>query len=189
MKYIIEIENEPFGRNDDPVIPHGMDELYRAKGFKSLVFDKNGLNKLTPYTEPDREIIEDEVWELARRIICPSDCCEDSISAHTKEIFNKEGWEIRGIFNDLSYQEAKSKYETWLKQKDEIHVGDEVIPTDTQYDTMIVTRIWMDDHSRDCLDTLGLDGCICSFLTSNVKKTGRHFPKVAELLKKMRGEE
>ena len=48
----------------------------------------------------DRKTIEDEVWKLARRIICPSDCCKDSISAHTKEIFNKEGWEIRGIFND-----------------------------------------------------------------------------------------
>ena len=52
MKYIIEIEDEPFGRNDDPLIPHGMDELYRAKGFRSLVFDENGLNKLTPYVEP-----------------------------------------------------------------------------------------------------------------------------------------
>lgn len=69
--------------------------------------------KITPYTEPDRTQIEDEVWEFVRRIICPSDCCEDSISAHTQEIFNKEGWEIRGIFNDLSYQEAKEKYEAW----------------------------------------------------------------------------
>lgn len=60
-----------------------------------------------------RQKVEDEVWEFARRIICPSDCCEDSISAHTQEIFNKEGWEIRGIFNDLSYQEAKEKYEAW----------------------------------------------------------------------------
>ena len=57
MKYIIEIEDEPFGRNDDPVIPHGMDELWRAKGFKSLVFDKAGLSKLTPYVEPEDEII------------------------------------------------------------------------------------------------------------------------------------
>ncbi|MBP5281069.1 MAG: hypothetical protein J6Z22_01070, partial [Lachnospiraceae bacterium] len=55
MKYIIEIEDEPFGRNDDPVIPHGMDELYRAKGFNSLVFDKNGLDKLIPI---DKELEE-----------------------------------------------------------------------------------------------------------------------------------
>ena len=48
MKYVIEFEDEPFGRNDDPVIPHGMDELYRAKGFSTLVFDRPGLDKLTP---------------------------------------------------------------------------------------------------------------------------------------------
>lgn len=51
MKYIIEIEDEPFGRNDDPVIPHGMDELWRARGFNSLVFDKEGLRRLEPYDE------------------------------------------------------------------------------------------------------------------------------------------
>ena len=56
MKYIIEIEDEPFGRNDDPNIPHGMDELWRAKGFRSLTFDKVGLSKLTPYVEPEDEI-------------------------------------------------------------------------------------------------------------------------------------
>ena len=48
-KYIIEIEDEPFGRNDDPNIPHGMDELFKAKGFNALVFDKEGLDKLTPF--------------------------------------------------------------------------------------------------------------------------------------------
>ena len=48
-KYIIEIEDEPFGRNDDPNIPHGMDELFKAKCFNALVFDKEGLDKLTPF--------------------------------------------------------------------------------------------------------------------------------------------
>lgn len=48
-KYIIEIEDEPFGRNDDPNIPHGMDELWRVAGFKSLVFDAEGLRRLEPY--------------------------------------------------------------------------------------------------------------------------------------------
>ena len=68
MKYIIEIEDEPFGRNDDPLIPHGMDELYRAKGYRSLVFDKVGLSKLTPYVEPDVDGYEDGVndaWNAA----------------------------------------------------------------------------------------------------------------------------
>ena len=38
MKYIIDIEDEPFEQNGE--------KLWRAKGFKSLVFDKEGLNRL-----------------------------------------------------------------------------------------------------------------------------------------------
>ena len=41
MKYIIEIEEAPFF-NDNGL-------LWRAKGFNSLVFDKNGLDRLEPY--------------------------------------------------------------------------------------------------------------------------------------------
>lgn len=54
MKYIIEIEDEPLTRDGEAV--------YRAKGFRSLVFDENGLKKLTPLTEymskykPEREV-------------------------------------------------------------------------------------------------------------------------------------
>lgn len=44
-KYIIELEEDPFVSMDSA------DVLYRAKGFKSLVFDARGLQKLTPYKE------------------------------------------------------------------------------------------------------------------------------------------
>ena len=39
-KYIIEFEDKPFGNG-----------LYKAKGFNSLVFDQNGLDRLTPLEE------------------------------------------------------------------------------------------------------------------------------------------
>lgn len=48
MKYVIEIEDEPFVRKS---ALHGEEAVYRAKGFKSLVFDKNGLDKLIPLKE------------------------------------------------------------------------------------------------------------------------------------------
>ena len=70
-KYIIEIEDEPFGRNDDPNIPHGMDELYRAKGFNALVFDQNGLDKLTPLDKELEEAYQkglDEAWKAITKI-------------------------------------------------------------------------------------------------------------------------
>ena len=165
MKYIIDI----------PDNTHWIQWIMEGTKDHHPYMDWIDVKDLRFYTEHDRKAIEDEVWEFARGLLNYTD----------------DDWEVitNMLLLDIPYQEAKAKYEAWLKQKDEIHVGDEVIPTDTQYDPMIVTRIWMDDHSRDCLDTLGLDGCICSFLTSNVKKTGRHFPEVAELLEKMRGEE
>lgn len=44
MKYVIEINDHPM---NDPFTP----ALYRAKGFKTLVFDEEGLSKLTPLNE------------------------------------------------------------------------------------------------------------------------------------------
>lgn len=45
MKYIIEIEDEPLVRKS---ALHGETAVYRAKGFRSLVFDEAGLKKLKP---------------------------------------------------------------------------------------------------------------------------------------------
>lgn len=184
MKYIIDIPNEMVIKSPLKGLTLGI-AMIETSTQKQFIVPTN--IPLMPYTEPDRKAIEDEVWELARRIICPSDCCEDSISAHTKEIFNKEGWEIRGIFNDLSYQETKSKYEAWLKQKDEIHVGDEIV------------GIYSDGDKTPPLVVLKVEGNYYYGIYSktggfvqgglNYEKTGRHFDEVEELLQKMRGGE
>ena len=64
-RYIIEFDKvlEPYG-------------LYKAKGFNSLVFDENGLQKLEPYTEPEDEVGEDfhyeglmEAWVACREML------------------------------------------------------------------------------------------------------------------------
>ena len=59
-KYIIELEEAPF-------IQHfkngAWETIYRVKGFNSLVFDWNGLNMLTPYTEPDLNAIRKEAYD------------------------------------------------------------------------------------------------------------------------------
>ena len=44
MKYVIETNDHPMNDSCTPA-------LYRAKGFRTLVFDKHGLNKLTPFDE------------------------------------------------------------------------------------------------------------------------------------------
>ena len=69
MKYIIEIEDEPFVRKS---ALYGEEALYRANGFKSLVFDETGLKKLTPLPEymskykPESEVfhVGDEVEKI-----------------------------------------------------------------------------------------------------------------------------
>ena len=203
MKYIIDIPDEYENDYISMSSLLGKEFCYPLRNMNKTYVIPTGL-KIEPYTEPSQKAINlqhahdienvarmnyrkgaEDAWELARRIICPPDCCEDSISAHTKEIFNKEGWEIRGIFTDLSYQEAKSKYNEWQKQKDEIHVGDEVEYVEDHRKKIVVTSTYSDGWF-DAIDSNGY-----LYINRNPvmwKKTGRHFPELIELLKKM-GEE
>lgn len=71
-KYIIEIEDDEFIQNE------GNEILYRAKGFKSLVFDENGLDKLTPFataatfSEAYQNGLND-AWDAAQRVVFSGD--------------------------------------------------------------------------------------------------------------------
>lgn len=49
-KYIIELEDSPLLSETHYGCEY--EKLYRVKGFKSLVFDGEGLKRLTPYEEP-----------------------------------------------------------------------------------------------------------------------------------------
>lgn len=137
MKYIIEIEDEPFGRNDDPVIPHGMDELYRAKGFNSLVFDQFGLDKLKPLDEALEEAYQkglhageskceycdeykrglDDVWKAITKIAKMPD-------GEREKVFGD--WWISNILNNFSATEIINILDGYEPERDEIKVGDKV---------------------------------------------------------------
>lgn len=154
--------------------------------------------ELTPYDEPSQKAIDlqhahdienvarmnyskgsEDAWEFARAI---NDMLyDDFISCY-------DGKTEEAVYK-LSYHEAKSKYEAWKKQKDEIRVGDEVIPLDTQYDTMVVTKLWTGEYRDEWADIIASDGKLFSFLKTSIKKTGRHFNEVEELLKKMKEKE
>ena len=64
-KYVIEIEDEPFVRQS---ALHGEEGLYRVRGFKSLVFDEEGLNILR-FNNP--EIVHCYGCRLRRTSDCP----------------------------------------------------------------------------------------------------------------------
>lgn len=137
--------------------------------------------KIRPYTEPDRKAIEDEVWELVRLLINTND-------SDLYEIFNHIDSE--DVIEKMNYQEAKAKYEEWKKQKDEIRVGDEVeyVCCDETI-RFVVTGInnghWAYGFKYPC--DYDESGEYCDL--DQLRKTGRHFDEVAELLKKMKGEE
>ena len=152
MKYVIEIEDEPFGRNDNPVIPHGMDELYRAKGFNALVFDEHGLDKLTPLDKAlSSELGEayhkgfeagsheattleyqqgiDDAWGTIIKIaLIPY--------AERSEIFDGQQ-DILSIVQKFSPSEVTAKLREYEQQKaDEIKVGD--IITDGKINYLVI---------------------------------------------------
>lgn len=60
-KYIIEVEDKPFELLSEDGFTS--EKLFRVKGFNSLVFDWNGLNMLTPYTEPNLERVKKEAYD------------------------------------------------------------------------------------------------------------------------------
>ena len=126
---------------------------------------------LVPYTEPDRKDIEDEVWSFAWKI------------------FSMDIGEYAETFDDKGcpsdYREAKSKFETWLKQKDKINFGDEIISVDDD-----VKAVMLDCADYESIYVMTENGCVERWKDlEGVKKTGRHFSEVAELLQKMRGEQ
>ena len=178
MKYIIDIPNADVSRWVAET-PLGK-KLY----IPISVEDGNEYSIATEiyaeeYTEPDRKAIEDEVWSLAREIAyCMSlQECIDTGMLHDDDIYDSAS----GVLEKLTYQEAKARYDAWLKKKDDIRVGDEVRYHGNKY---VVGYVGVDEvyHivDRNWIRTV-VQGDYQIF------KTGRHFPEVAELLKKMRG--
>ena len=88
-KYIIEVDD------------NAVDGLFKAKGFNTLVFDQNGLDKLQKYEEPE-PIREEQSWpqngddyyfiESSGSISCSTWCndCWDKSRARTDNCFLTE---------------------------------------------------------------------------------------------------
>lgn len=185
MKYIIDIPNADVSRWV------GITPLGKKLYVPISVEDGNEYNIGTgiyveEYIETDRKAIEDEVWEFALKLM--EDVEEPHFrSAEMVDCFCKES--ARNVMMD-GYQEAKAKYEAWKKQKDEVRVGDELKQI-TASGSLTGAKCIVVKIDGDKMNGIKKDGSlvVCS---SQVKrwwtKTGRHFPEVAELLKKMREE-
>lgn len=123
-KYIIEIDGT-FAKTTN----HGCEKLYRIKGFKSLVFDENGLDKLEKYNEDTSDVIElmkkeyqrglDDAWECVKKIMRMG-------SAKQEDIFCCHG--DLEILEKLLPSEAIAKIKAYEEQKkaEEVKVGTRV---------------------------------------------------------------
>lgn len=204
MKYIIEIEDVPFSKVRIDADNGAQNiNLYRAKGFNSLVFDQFGLDKLTPLDTVLEEVLEgayqkgyvvgqheattleyqqglDDAWKAIMKIAKMPD-------GERGRVFG-DCW-ISNILNKFSATEIINILDGYEPEQDEIKVGNEVTYTfkdGTEIVPFVVFKINDDGGNRICEGLQVTDGrWVGGGL--DYKKTGRHFPQVEELLKAMKG--
>ena len=191
MKYVIEIEDVPFSK-----VRFGDDaqnlNLYRAKGFNALVFDKEGLDKLTPL---DKELDEahqkgleegkkqgaDKAWECAKRLVWKTSLND---AASMGFIVEEEAAEILKNYTATAAMKAIELYDEKLET--EIEVGDEVIAVSGN--AVVIRKYMGNDGVERCEYWYYNDARIDRDATTFLRKTGRHFPQIAELLKAMKSD-
>lgn len=128
----------------------------------------------------------DEAWETARKL-CQS-VKYGGLEEYCSEIFEKTPFETFDVF-DYTAPEAIAKikeYEDKQKQDAEIKVGDEIRLHDA---TEVVTSVMSTG-----LQTIDASGNTSTWYYDTYpletwKKTGRHFPQIAEVLAELRGAE
>ena len=188
-KYIIEIEDEPLVRKS---ALHGEDAVYRVVGFKSLVFDQNGLDKLVDFdmcrprwfSEAYEQGMKD-AWAAARRIVLEPGF-GGLIVFEVVDIFGTNS--AYDVLRNFEPQEAIERLKAYdAKHQDDkakaIEVGDEVICDCPSNNRTIVVRA-----NGDNITIMRKDGACYSRTISGVEKTGRHFDEIEAVLKKLQGD-
>lgn len=172
MKYIIDIPNNEINRWICGT-PYGKKLLVPVSIEEGKEYNIRTDISVQNYSEFYQEDIENKVWELVD-YMCKMGVQERDLCF---------GFQLTTeVTANLSYQEAKAKFEAWLKQREEIKIGDEVIEDGYKG---IITYV----HDGLC-DVLWSDGSVNEDRDINdLSKTGRHFIGVVELLEKMKVEE
>ena len=231
MKYIIEFR-------DNPVQNFDKENMYKCLDVPCWYISEDTKKTLTPYTEPDKNVknndvnlcnscvcnfpdclaseedvlygdsegfdniccclhyipknyynpeskdrkqIENEVWAFVRFMFQVMD------SVDRLECFGSEGLgyaSANSVLRDMTYQEAKARYEAWKKQKEEIRAGDECF-----YDGQkcVVNYIGHDDGCR-IMAMLESGETYYNIDIDELTPTGKHYPQLEEMFKQMRGE-
>lgn len=180
-KYIIEIND--IGIED---VKDG-EKYHRVTRVPWWYISETNLNRLDLYNETESAAEQrgaEKAWELAQKIRLSENSGGMSL-LELNECFGTCA--IHEIFSN-SYSEVAQMYEAWVKQDEEIKVGDEVRSRINRSKICVVTNIMKvgENTQFNCLQNDGKTDWFSS--TKNFEKTGRHFPEIVELLKKMEGE-
>lgn len=104
-------------------------KLYRIKGFNSLVFDKNGIDKLEKCNENEIEEAYqkgmNEIWAFVGEIECLISA-EDLEEIFGKDVYNCYNGTTKDIIEAYTATEALEKFENWRKERLSIKLGDVV---------------------------------------------------------------
>ena len=171
MKYVIDIPDKAIdfmgGRDHVSVF---VEPEYKVGDCKHYAL-RISKEDIEPYTEPNRETIENEVWDFAIS-------CVDMDGIDFYRCFEHDS-----VFylTEYTYSEAKSKYDEWKRKKDEIRVGDEV---ETELGNKACVLYGNPDGTQ--IFVLKADGTAAWWSRCAIHKTGKNHSEVAELLKKMR---
>ena len=187
-KYIIEL----------PENTHWIQWIMEGTKDHHPYMDFKQVEDLTPYTEPDFEQVRKEAYEQGYYIgysKCLNRSYEDGLndaweaakkiakldSAEQKRIYG--GFGIYYIAHEFSAHEAIEKIRQY-EQEQEYRVGDEF---ENGTEKFVVLK--MDGKEIDRY----IDGDGKTYVMKEkygvMRKTGRHFPEIAAVLEKMRGEQ
>lgn len=180
-KYIIEVE--PVIRSRD-----GSGDLWRAKNFNTLVFDRNGLDKLKKYDDEDyrqyrrgyKEGIKD-AWHAAQKLILPPSKNGFSTGEIKKIFGNKLVTEILGQTSGETAVTKIHDYEIKKATENVAKIGEEVI--NHRNERYIIYRV-----DKNHKIAYGMDFFSTKYPPStevfplyNVTKTGRFFDDIRKV--------
>ncbi|MBO7695479.1 MAG: hypothetical protein J6T10_22870 [Methanobrevibacter sp.] len=190
-KYIIEI-GEVYETTAELVSEVGEktcetpDNLYRIKGFNSLVFDEYGLDKLQQLNlETVQELAYqrglNDAWEAARKLRITKENYPDMVEL--RELFHiAPPKNDVDILKDFSASEVISKIKAWEQKKakqEDFKVGDELVDVDSKEKCVIIGL------RQEVIRIVWSDGSVGLMDKKDFRKTGRSFPQIAEVLKQL----
>ena len=173
-KYIIEIDdNDTLTINEHINLKeeHNMDGVVLVATFDGYPITKIENSVSDTLMNMGIEIGTEKAWEFCRFLYC---------KCNYRKIYGMELYDIL----KMGYHNAKAKYDKWLKQEEDkkIKVGDEVVYYEDNSPTLIVTNV-----SDNYFDGINQDGVTYSSRDIKwFKKTGKHYPEVVELLRKIK---